>query len=293
VSPGRGRALACDRPAVWTRWAAGIALVGVLGCRAQDDGIGEWLTRIEAAPARAIDVTAPASLPRAAPAPPAPAVDAPGPCAPLRIEALDLEICAPPGTHLSGPPWAVLVSMPRGPCPQLTIRDAMWSEASSRIRVGTQEVVCSHQDRPACVAMCESLRPVPNSTATEPYPLEPPIIVSSLSGGIAGDSASVLIWADGSLLFAGRGCAKLRGPRAHVSASQVASVLAWLEATGYFAEAPTADQGRVADAHRSYVRVTAQGRTHATMRMRVGQRLDPALAASRLIDGLVGRHPCL
>jgi len=252
-----------------------------------------WATRPESAPAFVIHVAAPASSPLLAPAPSAPAVDtdAPGPCVPLRIEALDLEICGPPGTRVLSSTEPVTDAATRDPCPGVTLWAPMWSEASSRTRVGTLEVVCLHHGRPACIAMCESLRPVPNSTATEPFPIGPPIIVMSRSGGdIPNYSDSVMIWADGSLLFAGLGCSKLRGHRARVNASHGGAVLAWLEGTGYFAAVPRAGQdGR--GRGESSLCVTAGGRSYTTTRREV-PRIDVASAARRLVDAMVGANPC-
>jgi hypothetical protein len=209
------------------------------------------------------------------------------PCGTLTLNALDVQVCADHGATISGPPTGLLVSS-HGSCPSLMIGEGVSAYEKYRRRVGTFDLYCLHDDRPACMAICDSLEPIPNSTATAAFPAEAPVIQTSISGGIGGIYQETRVWRDGTVLFAGPHCRKARGAIRKVTAQQVASLLARIEATGFF-DAVQPPPQPVRDGFRVVLRVT-NGRTK-TMNLYEAES-PPMTASMELVESVIGINPC-
>jgi hypothetical protein len=209
------------------------------------------------------------------------------PCVPLVIDSLDVEICAARGSRLAG--GSGVISSPLGICDQLSVGIAAPGETKYLRKVGTLELACRHDDTPECVKACETLRPLPNSTATQPFPAGPPAIKTSLSGTWI-SSSGVEIWNDGTVLFAGPRCRKVRSQRAKVTPEQVTTLLADIQATGFFTPKKPRER-KIADAPIYYLRVTAGDQTNE-MHLGGGRESAELNASRELIQKLVGDNPC-
>ena len=157
------------------------------------------------------------------------------PCKWVRLDYFDLELCVDKTMRYSGgAEFTSLSGFAR--CPQLSITDWPLHGAEEMRRVGTVEVSCSPRDIQGCAAICDSLRPTPNSTATASFPKGPPVIRSMTSDGLAGGGGTTNIWRDGTVVFDGNKCRKLRGARTKISPEKVTELLARLALEARFGQ---------------------------------------------------------
>lgn len=89
------------------------------------------------------------------------------PCKWVRLDYFDLEVCVDKTMHYAGGAEMTLLSGIT--CPQVVISGLHLPGDNTR-RIGSVDVSCSHRDSSACAAICDSLRPTPNSTATATFP---------------------------------------------------------------------------------------------------------------------------
>jgi hypothetical protein len=209
------------------------------------------------------------------------------PCAPIVIDDLDIEACMPRGaTFGGGAPTDSIYNAPRSPCPTIAIGTALREPKYMR-RVGTFEISCAHYDVPACIKVCDTLRPLPNSTATEPFPPGQPVIeILREWPGYSG----VSIWSDGTVLFTGRTCTKVRSQRVQLTAEKLAALLTDIEATGFLTmkQPPV---GRFEDGENVNLRVTFNGHTNA-IRLRNSAKSPETSAVRQLVAKAVGKNLC-
>lgn len=199
------------------------------------------------------------------------------PCKWARLDYFDLELCVDKTMRYSGGGELMLLSG-FASCQQVMISDWPLSGGKDTRRVGTVDVSCSPRDTPACAALCDSLRPTPNSTATASFPEGLPVIRSISMGGLGGDEGTTKIWRDGTVVFSGNSCRKLRGARAKISPEKVTELLARLAFEARFGEdnRPNCDDC-------GYTRVV----------MHVGSDVVEVYGrAPKLISDAVGPNPC-
>ena len=195
----------------------------------------------------------------------------------MRLDYFDLELCVDKTMRFSGGGDLMLLSG-FASCEQLSIGDWPQPDAKDTRRVGTLEVSCSPRDIPGCAAICDSLRPTPNSTATATFPKGPPVIRSMSGGGIAGGGGTTKIWRDGTVVLGGNSCRKLRGARTKISPEKVTELLARLAIESRFGEDTRPD---CADC--PYTRVV----------MFVGDDVVEVYGhAATLVFDAVGQNPC-
>src|SRR4029079_10433161 len=110
-------------------------------------------------------------------------------------------------------------------CDQLEISGWQVPGDKKTRRVGTGDVSCSPRDTAACAAICDSMRPTPNSTATASFPEGAPVIRLTAGSGWGGQQTTK-IWRDGTVVFSDGKCRKLRGARTKISSQQVTQLIA-------------------------------------------------------------------
>lgn len=196
------------------------------------------------------------------------------PCKWVRLDYFDLEVCVDKTMHYAGGAEMTLLSGIT--CPQVVISGLHLPGDNTR-RIGSVDVSCSHRDSSACAAICDSLRPTPNSTATATFPEGPPEIRSTTGGGFSGDTHTTTIWHDGTVVFSGTRCRKLRAARTRLDPQQVTELLARLasERSAEDTRAPCADC------------------VSTRVLMLVGDELVELYGqAATIISAAVGRNPC-
>jgi hypothetical protein len=195
----------------------------------------------------------------------------------VRLDYFDLELCVDKTMRYAGGGDLMLLSGFAG-CEQVTISDRPLRGAKDTRRVGTVEVSCSPRDIPACAAICDSLRPTPNSTATASFPKGPPVIRSENMGGFDGGGGTTKIWRDGTVVFDGNGCRKLRGARTKISPEIVTELLTRLAIEARFGQDNRPD---------------CYDCGYTSVVMFVGNDVVEVYGqAPRLVFDAVGRNPC-
>lgn len=196
------------------------------------------------------------------------------PCEWVRLDYFDLELCVDRTMRYGGGMDPTLLSGLG--CPQVVI--SSWQPGRKDMRrIGTVDVSCSPRNTPDCAAICDSLRPTPNSAATASFPADPPVIRSITGGGLDGHQQITTIWRDGTVVFSGTGCRKLRGGQARISPEKVTELLARL------ASERLDHNTRPACMDCVYTRVSTFAGDDVTQRY--GE-------AGEIISAMVGQNPC-